>query len=37
VFSKGNVTQTSYPMTRDFLYQEALKAAEVAPRRFGHG
>jgi len=41
VFSKGNVTQSSYPMTRDFLYEEAAaevaKAAEAAPRRFGHG
>jgi cyclopropane-fatty-acyl-phospholipid synthase len=24
VFSKGNVSRTSYPMTRDFLYQEKL-------------
>jgi cyclopropane-fatty-acyl-phospholipid synthase len=30
VFSKGNVTQSSYPMTREFLYQETEK---VAPRR----
>src|SRR5262245_21054824 len=34
VFSKG-ITST-YPMTRDFLYQEMRKSA-VAPRRFGHG
>jgi len=37
VFSKGNVTQSSYPMGRGFLYEETAKAAEVAPRRFGHG
>jgi cyclopropane-fatty-acyl-phospholipid synthase len=36
VFSKGNVTQSSYPMGRDFLYEEVLEATE-APRRFGHG
>ncbi|MGH8690144.1 MAG: class I SAM-dependent methyltransferase [Burkholderiales bacterium] len=35
VFSKGNTT--TYPMTRDFLYEEVRKSAEVAPRRFGHG
>jgi cyclopropane-fatty-acyl-phospholipid synthase len=34
VFSKGNVTQTSYPMGREFLYQEP---PQVAPRRYGHG
>jgi len=34
VFSKG--ITTTYPMTRDFLYREVMKAA-VAPRRFGHG
>jgi cyclopropane-fatty-acyl-phospholipid synthase len=33
VFSKGNVTQSSYPMGRDFLYQEE----KIAPRRYGHG
>ena len=37
VFSKGNVTQSSYPMTRDFLYEEAAAPAEVISRRFGHG
>jgi hypothetical protein len=35
VFSKGNTT--SYPMTRDFLYERPEAAASVAPRRFGHG
>ncbi len=35
VFSKGNTT--SYPMTRDFLYQGMQKAEAAAPRRFGHG
>jgi cyclopropane-fatty-acyl-phospholipid synthase len=35
VFSKGNTT--SYPMTRDFLYESPQAAASVAPRRFGHG
>jgi len=37
VFSKGNTT--SYPMTRDFLYERPAKEAapSVAPRRFGHG
>jgi len=34
VFSKGNVTQSGYPMGREFLYQETEK---VAPRRYGHG
>jgi cyclopropane-fatty-acyl-phospholipid synthase len=34
VFSKGNVTATSYPMGRDFLYREA---EALAPRRVGHG
>jgi hypothetical protein len=34
VFSKGNVTRSSYPMTRDFLYEEVRASA---PRRFGHG
>jgi cyclopropane-fatty-acyl-phospholipid synthase len=37
VFSKGNVTQSSYPMGRDFLYEKALRPAEAAPRRVGHG
>jgi hypothetical protein len=37
VFSKGNVSQSGYPMGRDFLYEEVLQPAEVAPRRFGHG
>ena len=38
VFSKGNVTTSSYPMGREFLYhQPASETAEVAPRRFGHG
>ena len=37
VFSKGNVTQSSYPMTRDFLYEEAAAPAGVISRRFGHG
>jgi hypothetical protein len=35
VFSKGNVTRSSYPMTRDFLYEPQLK--EEARRRVGHG
>jgi cyclopropane-fatty-acyl-phospholipid synthase len=34
VFSKGNVTMTSYPMTRDFLYHAA---EPIAQRRVGHG
>ena len=34
VFSKGNMTQSSYPMGREFLYREEEKAA---PRRYGHG
>lgn len=34
VFSKGNVTQSSYPMGREFLYKET---EQVAPRRYGHG
>jgi cyclopropane-fatty-acyl-phospholipid synthase len=34
VFSKGNVTASSYPMGRDFLYREA---EALAPRRVGHG
>jgi cyclopropane-fatty-acyl-phospholipid synthase len=34
VFSKGNVTESSYPMCREFLYREEEKAA---PRRYGHG
>ena len=34
VFSKGNVTQSGYPMGREFLYREEEKAA---PRRYGHG
>ncbi|HEU4350702.1 MAG TPA: cyclopropane-fatty-acyl-phospholipid synthase family protein [Burkholderiales bacterium] len=34
VYSKGNVTRSSYPMTREFLYEQ-LKAS--APRRVGHG
>ena len=33
VFSKGNTT--SYPMTRDFLYEKVREAA--LPRRVGHG
>ena len=33
VFSKGNTT--SYPMTRDFLYEKVREAA--VPRRVGHG
>ena len=39
VFSKGNVTMTSYPMGREFLYREAVRAAqpEAQARRFGHG
>jgi cyclopropane-fatty-acyl-phospholipid synthase len=39
VFSKGNVSMTSYPMGREFLYREAVKAAqpEAQARRFGHG
>jgi cyclopropane-fatty-acyl-phospholipid synthase len=37
VFSKGNVTMTSYPMGREFLYREPAKAVEAAPRRVGHG
>jgi cyclopropane-fatty-acyl-phospholipid synthase len=36
VFSKGNVTSSSYPLTRRFLYGEVLKA-QAAPRRVGHG
>jgi cyclopropane-fatty-acyl-phospholipid synthase len=36
VFSKGNVTRSSYPMTRDFLYEQ-VKAEAAAPRRVGHG
>jgi cyclopropane-fatty-acyl-phospholipid synthase len=36
VFSKGNVTQSSYPMGRDFLYEEIAELAS-APRRVGHG
>ncbi|HWM44624.1 MAG TPA: cyclopropane-fatty-acyl-phospholipid synthase family protein [Burkholderiales bacterium] len=36
LFSKGNVTDTSYPLTRRFLYEEVLKA-QAAPRRVGHG
>jgi cyclopropane-fatty-acyl-phospholipid synthase len=35
VFSKGNVTTSSYPMTREFLYEQVK--AEAAPRRVGHG
>jgi cyclopropane-fatty-acyl-phospholipid synthase len=35
VFSKGNVTGSSYPMTREFLYEQVK--AEAAPRRVGHG
>jgi cyclopropane-fatty-acyl-phospholipid synthase len=34
VFSKGNVTQSGYPMGREFLYPEEQP---VAPRRYGHG
>jgi cyclopropane-fatty-acyl-phospholipid synthase len=34
VFSKGNVTASSYPMGRDFLYRET---EALAPRRVGHG
>ena len=34
VFSKGNVTESGYPMGRDFLYHER---PQVAPRRYGHG
>jgi cyclopropane-fatty-acyl-phospholipid synthase len=34
VFSKGNVTDSSYPLGREFLYREEEKAA---PRRYGHG
>jgi cyclopropane-fatty-acyl-phospholipid synthase len=34
VFAKGNVTQSGYPMGREFLYREEEKAA---PRRYGHG
>jgi cyclopropane-fatty-acyl-phospholipid synthase len=38
VFCKGNVSQSGYPMGRDFLYEEPARPAEVAaPRRFGHG
>jgi cyclopropane-fatty-acyl-phospholipid synthase len=33
VFSKGNVTQTSYPMTRDFLYGHGLPAEKRIPGR----
>jgi cyclopropane-fatty-acyl-phospholipid synthase len=36
VFSKGNVTRSSYPMTRDFLYEQ-VAAEAAAPRRVGHG
>jgi cyclopropane-fatty-acyl-phospholipid synthase len=34
VFSKGNTT--TYPMTRDFVYEENVREA-AAPRRVGHG
>jgi len=34
VFSKGNTT--SYPMTREFLYEERVREV-LAPRRVGHG
>jgi cyclopropane-fatty-acyl-phospholipid synthase len=34
VFSKGNVTESSYPMGREFLYREEEQAA---PRRYRHG
>jgi cyclopropane-fatty-acyl-phospholipid synthase len=34
VFSKGNTT--SYPMTRDFLYEKVREAA-VPRRASGHG
>jgi len=42
VFAKGNVTQSSYPMGREFLYRDpsaepAKQPAEIAPRRIGHG
>src|SRR3954453_13351576 len=29
VFSKGNVSRTSYPMTRDFLYKESVDAGQL--------
>jgi cyclopropane-fatty-acyl-phospholipid synthase len=36
VFSKGNVTDASYPMSRAFLYEEAaMQAGDVALRRAG--
>ncbi len=35
VFSKGNVTPSSYPMGREFLYEDIRETA--APRRVGHG
>jgi cyclopropane-fatty-acyl-phospholipid synthase len=33
VFSKGNVTRTSYPMTRDFLYGHGLPEEKRIPGR----
>jgi cyclopropane-fatty-acyl-phospholipid synthase len=33
VFSKGNVTRTGYPMTRDFLYAPGLPAEKRLPGR----
>jgi cyclopropane-fatty-acyl-phospholipid synthase len=35
VFAKGNVTRSTYPMSRAFLYQQ--EQAEAARRRVGHG
>jgi cyclopropane-fatty-acyl-phospholipid synthase len=34
VFSKGNVTESGYPMGREFLYREE---AQAVLRRYGHG
>lgn len=33
VFSKGNVSMTSYPMTRSFLYSETSERSEQQPAR----
>jgi cyclopropane-fatty-acyl-phospholipid synthase len=37
VFSKGNVSRTSYPMTRDFLYKESVDAGQLPEEKRSAG
>ena len=37
VFSKGNVSRTSYPMTRDFLYKDQVDAGQLPKEKRSAG